>query len=346
MWIQQVPKYTLELAMLFGAAGLLLFGTMITSQEQIFPVLFIYLASAGRLFPSILRIQACIFSLQSRQHFASMAHQLLQDLEFAGSHVLKNHEVKNPIDKDDKKSTMIELHGVTFNFPNSDSQVLKNISFSINPGERVAVVGPSGAGKSTLCDIFLGLLSPSKGQATIGNLPAAEWVNNNPGKVAYLPQEVTLTNGTMLENVCLGIERSKIDWGAFFVAVKRAQLSSLIEELTEGIDTNLGVDGIALSGGQKQRVGLARALYSAPDILILDEATSALDAMTEFEIMSALDDLNPETSVIMIAHRLSSIRKFPRILYLENGLLLGDGDLGKVRADVPIFHQQLLLSGI
>jgi ABC-type multidrug transport system fused ATPase/permease subunit len=348
MWIQQVPKYTLEVAMLLGAAGLLLVGNVMTNPEHLIPVLFIYLTSAGRLFPSILRIQASIFSLQSRQHYAAMTHELLQALETFGRDLKNSKNIENHTKTDfsQEDSATIELKEVFFSFPNSDTQVLKNVSFLIRPGEKVAVVGPSGAGKSTLCDILLGLLNSSEGLVKIGNRPAAEWVNENPGKVSYLPQEVTLTNGTLLENVCLGVERSEINWEAFSMAVERAQLSAVIEQLDAGIETDLGVSGTSLSGGQRQRVGLARALYSEPNILIMDEATSALDAMTEFEVMSAIDDLDLKTTVIIIAHRLSSIRKFPRILYLENGMLLGDGELSKVREEVPTFDSQLRLSGI
>ena len=348
MWIQQVPKYTLEVAMLLGAAALLFAGNAMVNPEQVIPVLFIYLTSAGRLFPSILRIQAGVFSLQSRQHYATMAHELLHVLDSVACDSTTSPDARSPRKPaySDEDSARIELQKVTFRFPKSDTQVLKNVSFSISPGEKVAVVGPSGAGKSTLCDIFLGLLSPSEGLVTIGNRPAEEWVGENPGKVSYLPQEVTLTNGTLLENVCLGIERSEIDLTAFRKAVERAQLSAVIEQLDKGIETNLGVGGTSLSGGQRQRVGLARALYLEPNILIMDEATSALDAVTEFEVISALDDLDLKTTVIIIAHRLSSIRKFPRILYLENGVLLGDGNLSEVREEVPTFDRQLLLSGI
>jgi ABC-type bacteriocin/lantibiotic exporter with double-glycine peptidase domain len=348
MWIQQVPKYTLEVGILLGAAGLLLVGNVMTNPEHLIPVLFIYLTSAGRIFPSILRIQASIFSLQSRQNYAAMTHELLQALESFDRDLKNSNNVESHMKTvySQEDFATIELKEVFFSFPNSDTQVLKNVSFSIKPGEKVAVVGPSGDGKSTLCDILLGLLRASEGLVKIGNRPAGEWVNENPGKVSYLPQEVTLTNGTLLENVCLGVERSEIDWEAFSMAVERAQLSAVIEQIYAVIETALGVGGTSLSGGQRQRVGLARALYSEPNVLIMDEATSALDAMTEFEVMSALDDLDPKTTVIIIAHRLSSIRKFPRILYLENGVLLGDGELSKVRKEVPTFDSQLLLSGI
>jgi ABC-type multidrug transport system fused ATPase/permease subunit len=360
MWIQQVPKYMLEIAMLVGAAGLLVAGKVLTESEQIVPVLAIYLTAAGRLFPSLLRVQSAIFSLQSRQHYATMAHELLADpalVERDSTYLKSQSSVSNdenilintnPYHAKEKKFTTssVELEKVSFRFPNSETDVLKDLTFQIQPGERVAIVGPSGAGKSTLCDIFLGLLNPTIGKAVIGTQPAATWVYENPGKVSYLPQEVTLTNGTLLENVCLGIERSEIDWAAFSRAVGRAQLTEVIEQLADGIETNLGVGGTSLSGGQRQRVGLARALYTEPDILIMDEATSALDAEAEFEIMNALDDLGLHTTVITIAHRLSSIRKFPRIIYLESGLVLGDGDLSQIRKQISRFDNQLKLSGI
>ena len=360
MWIQQVPKYMLEIAMLVGAAGLLFAGKVLTNSEQIVPVLAIYLTAAGRLFPSLLRVQSAVFSLQSRQHYATMAHELLLDLalvERDSSYLKSENSIRNDefisIDTDPSQpklrlpaTSSVELEKVSFRFPNSETDVLKDLTFRIQPGERVAIVGPSGAGKSTLCDIFLGLLNPTIGKAVIGTQPAATWVNENPGKVSYLPQEVTLTNGTLLENICLGIERSEIDWDSFSRAVRRAQLNEVIEQLANGVETNLGVGGTSLSGGQKQRVGLARALYTEPDILIMDEATSALDAETEFEVMNALGDLGLGTTVITIAHRLSSIRKFPRIIYLEDGIVLGDGDLSQIRKKIPRFDNQLLLSGI
>lgn len=360
MWIQQVPKYLLEIAMLVGASGLLLAGTLLTNTDEIFPVLAIYLTAAGRLFPSLLRIQSAIFSLQSRQNYATMALKLLEDCGLIERDLtnLKSQSTgrekgvsllhSNPSVVNSKSSAtcLVELKNVSFRFSNSEADILKDLTFRIQPGEKVAIVGPSGAGKSTLCDIFLGLLNPTSGTALIGGQLAAAWVNQNPGKVSYLPQEITLINGTLLENVCLGIERAEVDWDAFSRAVSRAQLSELIEQLADGIETDIGVRGQTLSGGQKQRVGLARALYTAPDILIMDEATSSLDAETELEVMSALDDLAFRTTVITIAHRLISIRDYPRFIYLENGAVLGDGDLNEIRKKIPRFDKQLLLSGI
>jgi ABC-type bacteriocin/lantibiotic exporter with double-glycine peptidase domain len=289
-----------------------------------------------------------------------MAHELLADLGLQNQdpshiesqrHNTSKETISNSLNFTETKikndvTDLVHLENVTFSFPDSKTSVLKDLNFQIRPGERVAIVGPSGAGKSTLCDIFLGLLIPTVGKVLIGSKPASIWINENPGKISYLPQEITLTNGTLLENITLGIDKNEINWDAFFKAIDKAQLNEVIEQLTDGIETKLGVDGVSLSGGQKQRVGLARALYTEPNILIMDEATSALDAETEFEVMNALDDLGLNTTIITIAHRLSSIRKFPRIVYLEDGLVLGDGDLGEVRKKIARFDSQLQLLGI
>ena len=360
MWIQQVPKYVLEISMLVGATAMLFVGNLISNPENIIPVLTIYLTAAGRIFPSLIRVQGAVFSLQSRQHYASMAHELLIDLELAEVNSLhfepqisKKHAEKIPEDSYQFKCNLkklelptIELRQVFYRFPNSGKEVVKNHNFLIKPGEKVAIVGPSGAGKSTLCDLLLGLLNPTHGQILIGGESAAAWVAENPGKISYLPQNIALTNGTLLDNVCLGIERSEIDWDLLNKTLIRAQLKELVEELPEGIDSKVGAGGTILSGGQRQRVGFARALYSKPQILIMDEATSALDAETEAEVVNALDSLDNNVTVITIAHRLSSIRKIPRIIYLEQGKILGDGDLNKIRKEIPSFDNQLLLFGI
>ena len=359
MWIQQVPKYTLEVALLLGVVGLLLAGTLLTNSEETSLILAIFLTAAGRLFPSLLRIQSTIFSLQSRQQYAQMAHDLIDDLDLWRRDSVKNllqddvsilvatKEVQNSssLSDDLDSAILLELDNLSFRYPNAERDVLNNVTFQVSRGERLAIVGPSGGGKSTLCDILLGLLQPTSGSLKVEGSIASAWINENPGKVSYLPQEVSIIEGTFVENICLGIERDQIDWMAFHTAVSKAQLNDVIDQLSEGKETHLGVLGVSLSGGQKQRVGLARALYSVPDILIMDEATSALDAEIEFAVLNALKDLGQQTTLIMIAHRLSAIKSFPRIIYLEEGLILGDGELSQIRKQLPRFDSQLKISG-
>jgi ABC-type multidrug transport system fused ATPase/permease subunit len=213
-------------------------------------------------------------------------------------------------------------------------------------GDRVAIVGPSGAGKSTLCDLLLGLLEPTHGTLTIGGLPSRAWVDSHAGKISYLPQDVILISGTLRQNICIGIDESEIRDDLLNKTIERAQLQDLLEELPEGVDTYLGEGGYKLSGGQRQRVAIARALYSDPKILVMDEATSALDAQSENAVMEVIRKLGSETIVIFIAHRLSSIRNFDRVMYLDEGEIKGDGTFESVKGLVPQFAHQATLLGL
>lgn len=356
IWIQQIPKYALEVALLIGASGLLLAGRLVTDSHEIIPILAIYMAGAARIFPSILRIQSSIFSLRSHSYLSMTAHELLSTL--AVDHSQNSYQnliqKENPDHLDTPSSrescdvfdSSIRLTEVEFAYPSSTKNVLTDVNFVIQPGERVAVVGPSGAGKSTLCDLFLGLLRPTKGLVDIGGVPAADWIASNVGKVSYLPQEITLITGTLLENVCLGVAHDEIDFIRVSIALKRAQLDEFVEQLPEGLNTHLGVSGAELSGGQKQRVGIARALYSDPRIIIMDEATSALDAETEHAVIKILEELGSDITVIFIAHRLSSIRNFPRVMYFEAGELMEDGSFAYLKSRVPRFANQVSLLGL
>ena len=356
IWIQQIPKYALEVALLVGASGLLLAGRLVTDSHQIIPILAIYMAGAARIFPSLLRIQSSIFSLRSYSYLAMTTHELLNALDTVHTQATsedlaqiqnrKTHDATLAQVSKISPDALIKLTGLEFVYPNSDKKILRDVTFMIQPGERVAIVGPSGAGKSTLCDLFLGLLRPTKGEVEIGGIPAAEWIASNLGKVSYLPQEITLITGTLLANICLGIANDEVDLKRVTTAIKRAQLDEFLELLPEGLNTHLGVSGTELSGGQKQRVGIARALYSDPRIIIMDEATSALDAETEHAIIDILEGLGAQTTVIFIAHRLSSIRNFSRIMYFEDGELVEDGSFTDLKSRVPRFAKQVSLLGL
>jgi ABC-type dipeptide/oligopeptide/nickel transport system ATPase component len=346
----------LEVALLLGVSGLLLAGRLVADSQEIIPILAIYLAGATRIFPSLLRIQSSIFSLRSYSYLATTAHDLLDTLglnrSFTSPKEKLNLDVNKQLSATDiegfklSSDTSITLTNVEFSYPNSESKVVEGITFKIEPGERVAIVGPSGAGKSTLCDIFLGLLQPTFGVVQIGGIAAAKWIEDNVGKISYLPQETTLVTGTFLDNICLGVSSDEVDLKRVQSAVKSAQLDDFLEQLPEGLNTHFGVSGTELSGGQKQRIGIARALYSDPKIILMDEATSALDAETEHAIINILEGLDTNTTVIFIAHRLSSIRNFPRIMYFEDGALKEDGSFDHIRSRVPRFANQIRLLGL
>ena len=350
IWVQQIPKYAIEISLLIGTTGILVLGRFTTNSQEVIPLVAIYLAGATRIFPSLLRIQSSVLSLRAFSSLSIEVHNLMGQLKIpanggdAQNDVCEINNLSRDLNYD--KDYDIQLKNLCFNFPNESKAVLNNINCSISLGERVAIVGPSGAGKSTLCDLLLGLLEPSHGTLKINGLPSRMWVDSHAGKISYLPQDVVLISGTLRQNICIGIDESEIREDLLKTTIERAQLRDLLEELPDGVDTYLGEDGYKLSGGQRQRVAIARALYSDPKILVMDEATSALDAQSENAVMEVIGKLGKETIVIFIAHRLSSIRNFDRVLYLDEGEIKGDGTFESVRKLVPQFAHQATLLGL
>ena len=218
----------------------------------------------------------------------------------------------------------LEIEDVSYTYPGADRPGLHEVSLSIRAGERIGVVGSSGAGKTTLADVVLGLLEPDSGTlradgTEIGPATLRAW----QGSLGYVPQDIFLTDASLAENIALGIPRAKIDMAKIERCARIAQLHDFIlAELPEGYDTPIGERGIRLSGGQRQRIGIARALYHDADLIVFDEATSALDNMTEREVMSAIEALPGDKTLLMIAHRLSTVKVCDRIVVMERGTVV------------------------
>jgi ABC-type multidrug transport system fused ATPase/permease subunit len=344
-WVQQIPKYAIELVVIFGAAGLLISQKFMGSGADLIPTIAIYLAGASRLFPSILRIQSSILSLRTFSALTSSAHDLLQF--FKSNEALKINPAAASVQELENSSTVgLQVKELSFQYPDSLNMILDDINLRIVPGEHVAIVGPSGAGKSTLSDLLLGLLEPTNGTVTYNGVSLTNWNFREEKPIAYLPQEVVIISGTILDNVCLGIPDSEIDLGRLDHILRQVQLGELIDDSEDGVFTKIGISGGQLSGGQKQRIGVARALYKSPSLLILDESTSSLDAETENLIISSVRNIDSNAIVIAIAHRLSSIKDFPRIIYVGNGQILADGTFDQVRTRVSDFENQIQLMNI
>jgi ABC-type bacteriocin/lantibiotic exporter with double-glycine peptidase domain len=239
----------------------------------------------------------------------------------------------------------IELKNIHFSYLNSEKEALSNINLKIPYKSKIGIVGSTGSGKTTMVDLILGLLDPSKGtifvdEKLITNKNIRSWQKN----IGYVPQNIFLSDCSVLENIALGINPKNIDKNAAETAAKIANLHNfIITDLPEGYDTKVGERGIRLSGGQRQRIGIARALYNKPQLLILDESTSALDNVTEKVVMESIHNLEKNITVIMIAHRLSTVKNCDSILVIDQGKLQAKGTYNQLTDTNDIFKN---LSGL
>jgi ABC-type multidrug transport system fused ATPase/permease subunit len=338
-----VSKYVVESVMLIGT--LIICGIQLLSQDssQSFATLAIFLAAGTRIAPAVLRIQQGIVSIGSAIGQASPTMDLIQQL---GSEELNQnlddslHQVHDGFIPD------IDMQGVTFKYPQKDTYAIQGFSLLVKPGSSVAFVGPSGAGKSTIVDLMLGILKPESGTVTISGLPPLQAIRRWSGAIAYVPQDVSLSAGTIRENVVLGYPKDIGSEKQIREALDVAGLLEFVEGLPKGLDTEVGERGARLSGGQRQRLGIARAMITHPQLLVLDEATSSLDAETEDAISRSISKLHGNTTVVMIAHRLSMVRKSDIIVYMNEGKILAQGSFEELKSLVPEFRRQANLMGL
>ena len=238
------------------------------------------------------------------------------------------------------------MSNVTLTYPGTDIPAVKHVSLTVPVGHSLALVGPSGAGKSTVADLILGVLHPQDGDISIGGGVPSEAATTWPGAIAYVPQDIIVIEGTIRDNVALGLPKAIVDDELVWEALERAHLTQVVRGELGGLDLIAGENGIRLSGGQRQRLGLARALYTRPKLIVLDEATSALDSETEAVISQALVELGRDVTLIIIAHRLATIRHCTSVVYLERGCIRAQGTFEEVRAVHPNFDRQASLLGL
>lgn len=238
-----------------------------------------------------------------------------------------------------------EIENVRFRYPGADHDVIRGLSLRIPLGSSVGIVGPSGAGKSTLIDLILGLSQPSSGNIALDSEPLKSVLRQWRGRVGYVPQRVALFDGSIAQNVALSWT-DDIDRERVMDALKRAQLDGLVSERAGGIDEKIGERGVSLSGGQQQRLGIARALYTDPLVLVLDEATSSLDTKTEDEVTKAIRNLQGQVTLISVAHRLSTIKDYDQICYLDDGVIEAQGSFAEVAGTHSAFGEQVALAGL
>ena len=236
----------------------------------------------------------------------------------------------------------LTLSNVTYTYPGANRPSINNISLKLKRGESIAFVGETGSGKSTLANLVMGLLEPQAGQIVVNGVDINSDVSGWRTHIGYIPQSIFLIDDTILANVAFGIPEQAVDKARLWGALRSARLDDYIQGLPQGIHTQVGERGVRLSGGQRQRLGIARAIYFDPDVLVMDEATSALDNKTETEVMEALENLKQNRTIIMIAHRLSTVESCDRLYFLKNGHLVVEGAFDSLQADSVDFREMVL----
>jgi ABC-type multidrug transport system fused ATPase/permease subunit len=232
--------------------------------------------------------------------------------------------------REDIEFSELEIRDLKFNYAGTQSEALAGVSVSIKRGEAVGLVGQSGSGKSTLVDVLLGFLTPQAGSVLVNGTDIESSLQWWRSRVGYVPQSIFLTDDTLRRNVAFGLPEEEIDENSVRTALRSAQLEEFVSSLPEGENTMVGERGVRLSGGQRQRIGIARALYNNPEVLVLDEATSSLDTETEHGVMQAVQALQGDKTVIIVAHRLSTVEYCDRLYRLDEGRIVDEGTFDEV----------------
>ena len=320
---------------MIGAAALVAYQVWVNDASNVIGVLFVFLAAAGRLIPALMRIQNSILQISNYKYGANLTLDLISNLNHLN---LKFKSTPRTVQI--SSAPAIHLNDITFSYDDSGKPVFKNISLSINSGEVTAIVGPSGAGKTTLIDLILGIYKPNEGEIYL----SSQSQRVNPESVlnfAYVPQMPSLITGSLQENITLGLKQSEVNVDLLKRAITSSGVDDLIKNLPNGLDTKIDSIGSRLSGGELQRISIARALYLNAKLIVIDEGTSSLDGNTEKYVTDYLFSLRGNVTIIIVAHRLSSIKMADNIYYLEEGEVKGSGKFNELQESLPGFAEQV-----
>ena len=343
MFLPSLSKYIIEAGIVLGAAAISASQFLLQDAVGAISTLAVFMAATSRLAPAVLRIQSTAIQARIASGIAIPTLELINELND-----LKYKEMTiGALDiKHENFDPKVELVNVEFSYPGNSIKALDKINIVVKVGEVVAIVGPSGAGKTTLADVILGAIQADFGSVKLSDLEPLKAVEKWPGAVAYVPQDVVVFNRTIRENVGLGFPAEELEDPLINRALGLAHLEKFILSLPEGLETRVGDRGAKLSGGQRQRIGIARALFTKPKLLVLDEATSSLDGQSESDIAGSINDMRGEITVILIAHRLSTVKNADKVIYLEDGKIVSIGSFEEVRRNVPNFEKQASLMGL
>lgn len=334
--ISQLPRYGIEVLATAVVMGFVLY-LLATGQDLApwMPILVVYLVGGYRLLPALQRLFGGLTAIQYELPTLDAVHADLTGLPEtrAGQPGTDGSQAFGPIET-------IALGGIDFRYPDSTDYAIRGLGLTIEKDTTVGLIGPTGSGKTTLVDIILGLLEPQSGVLAVNGVAVTPAnVHGWQKHIGYVPQHIFLFDDTLARNVAYGVPDCGIDRQALENALKTAHLYDFAMTLPDGLDSTIGQRGIRLSGGQRQRIGIARAIYRNPDILVLDEATNALDGVTEGVVMEAIQELSHKLTIIMIAHRLNTVRSCDVIHYVDNGRIVSSGTYADLEGSCEYFRK-------
>lgn len=336
-------KYVFEIAVVVGAILISASQFILHDAGRAIGTLAVFLAAGTRVAPAILRIQQGAVQIKGSMGASLPTLDLLDELGELNE--IEYEEDRIDFIHEDFVSK-IEVDNASLTYPGNSAPSLHQVSVTIEESKIVAIVGPSGAGKTTLVDVLLGVLKPDAGEIKVSGVSSIEAISKWPGAISYVPQDVLIVDGTIRHNISLGFPLSTLNEDQIMLAIENSALGQFVSSLPKGIDTEVGEAGAKLSGGQRQRLGIARALYTNPKLLVLDEATSALDGETESLVTESIQKLRGKVTVVMIAHRLSTVRNADVVIYMQAGKVQAVGTFEEVRSEIPNFDHQANLMGL
>jgi len=339
--IIQVPQYALQIMTVTGVLLIVQYQTFTSGGVgQALPLIAVYALAGYRLLPAVQKVYKEISSLRFAQAaLDSLHHDLVE--------TAKSCPTDRPPASTDVRAVPLNhslaLRNVSFSYPGASTHALADLSIVVPARSTVGIVGRTGAGKTTAVDMILGLLDPDKGELIIDNeIITAENKRAWQKSLGYVPQHIFLMDATVAANIAFGVSRSKIDLEAVERAARLSNLHTFVsEELDKGYQTHIGERGVRLSGGQRQRVGIARALYHDPEVLIMDEATSALDNITERAVIEAVNNLAARKTIVLIAHRLTTVRRCDLIFLLDHGRVIAQGTYDELAGNSEPFREMV-----
>ncbi len=323
-FLNTLPKNIVEPALMVGALGLIAGLSIGNSSKEVSQSIGIFLAGGLKIMSSLLPIQATFASFSQLSAVLKILQNFVNDSGF-NKRTLTSHQsdIQNSTQAT-KNAVGVLVKDLNFSYERSLPPVLKGVSLEINPGQFVAIIGASGAGKSTFADLIIGIEKPTSGSIEYFN-DQNEILNPCDINFGYVAQNPGVISGRIIENIALGIDSDEVDMNKLNSAISKSHLNDVLINLDYGVETDLGKQSDALSGGQLQRIGLARALYANPNLLILDEATSSLDAETEFAVSNSIQSLRGKTTIIVIAHRLTTVQNADVVYLLDEGSIVAQG---------------------